>query len=123
MPRIEIERIDVEQEDLSYESSTEVFDRIAFAERVVALVRPPGMRVAICEGSTHVTVESGRQWGKAPGSRWAVVRVPLHASRKAIARAVLSLYPEATPSSSGNPYRDGSGRPWVLDVLVGALGT
>jgi hypothetical protein len=113
MPRIEIERID-QAEDRD-ESSTESFDRIAFAERAVALVRPPKMAVAICEGTRHVDVEVGRQWGKAPGSRWAILSIPHNASRQAIANAVLGLYEAAADGQPG-------ARSWALDVLMRALG-
>ena len=107
MPRIEIERIE-QAEDLA-ESSTESFDRIAFAERALKLVRPPRTTVAICEGSRSVKVALGRQWGKEPDARWAVMSVPRDASRRAIAAAVLELH-------------DGSSRAWALDVLISALG-
>lgn len=106
MPRIEIERTE-QAEDLA-ESSSESFDRIAFAERALELVRPPRTTVAICEGSRHVQVVSGRQWGKEPGARWAVMSVPRSASRRAIAAAVLDLH-------------DGTARAWALDVLMSSL--
>ncbi len=107
MPRIEIERIE-QAEDLA-ESSTESFDRIAFAERALALVRPPRTTVAICQGSRRVKVASGRQWGhEAPDAKWAILSVPLDASRRAIATAVLALH-------------DGTARAYALDVLVSAL--
>lgn len=107
MPRIEIERIE-QAEDLA-DDANEAFDRIAFTERAVALVRPPKTTVAICEGSRRVRVEAGRQWGAEPGSRWAVISVPRNASRHAIASAILGLH-------------DGTAKPWSLDVLVSALG-
>ncbi len=103
MPRIELERI--EQAEDPSQISTESFDRIAFAERAVALVRPERTTVAICEGRRRVEVAAGRQWGGAPSERWAVLRVPRNASRKAIATAVLDL-------ASGQP------RAWALDVLL-----
>lgn len=106
MPRIEIERIE-QAEDLA-ESSTESFDRIAFAERALELVRPPRTTVAICEGARRVKVVAGRQWGREPDARWAVVSVPRDASRRAIAAAVLALH-------------DGRQRAWALDVLVSTL--
>jgi hypothetical protein len=109
MPRIEMERVDVEDE--LDQSSSEAFDRMAFAERALALVRPRRTTVAICEGARRVRVEAGRQWGGAPGERWAILSVPRDASRRAIARAVLGL---ASPSAV-------DARPWALDVLV-ALG-
>lgn len=89
--------------------STESFDRIAFAEAAVALVKPPRMRVAICGGARHVSVSSGRQWGGSAGARWAMVSVPHNASRRAIASAVLALH-------------EGEGRAWVLDVLLASAG-
>jgi hypothetical protein len=36
------------------ETSTERFDRMAFAERAVSPVKPPNMRVAIAEGRSRV---------------------------------------------------------------------
>jgi hypothetical protein len=105
MPRIEIERI--EEVDERDQTSCESFDRVAFAERAIALVRPLHMTVAICEGSRRVRIDSGRQWGRGAGARWAVLSVPHDASRRAIARAVLDL----------SPF--GVARPWALDILVG----
>jgi hypothetical protein len=113
MPRIELERLE-QSEDLS-ESSTESFDRIAFAERAVALVRPPNTTVAICERARGVHVSGGRQWGKPPGARWAVVSIAPNASRRAIASAVLALY-------DGAPDERRASRAWALDVLMTELG-
>jgi hypothetical protein len=90
------------------ETSSERFDRMAFAERALALVRPPNTRVALCEGRARVVVESGRAWGSARDARWAVLRVPPSASRRAIAVAALAL---AGPSQ----------HPYALDVLLGEL--
>jgi hypothetical protein len=104
MPRIQLELI--EEVDETAQSSTESFDRVAFAERAVALVRPPGTRVAICPGARRLRVQAGRQWGAAPGARWAVLSLPADASRKAIARAILELGDGSVP------------RPWALDVLI-----
>lgn len=106
MPRIELER--VEQAEDPADVSTESFDRIAFAERAVALVKPARTRVAICGGARKMRVASGRQWGK-PGVTWAMVMIPANASRKAIASAVLALH-------------EGEAKPFTLDVLMaGAL--
>ena len=108
MPRIELERL--EEIDEPSQCSTERFDRMAFAERALALVRPPRTTVAICPGSRRVRVEAGRQWGAPLGDRWAVLSVPMNASRRAIASAVLELGDGTVP------------RPWALDVLLGGLG-
>ena len=61
MPRIELERF--EEIDEQSQSSTETFDRVAFAERALELVRPPRTTVAICAGARRIQVEAGRQWG------------------------------------------------------------
>jgi hypothetical protein len=106
MPRLEIERLEV-REDLC-ESSPETFDRLAYAERAVALVRPAKMIVAVGLGSRRVEVASGRRWSGEPGSRWGMLLVPPNASRRAIASAVLSLH-------AGAP------RAWALDVLMAEL--
>lgn len=103
MPRIEDERI--EEVDDPNATSTESFDRIAFAERALALVRPRATQVAICQGSRRVRVEAGRQWGRGEDARWAILSIPADASRRAIANAVLGLV-------------RGEAKPWALDVLV-----
>lgn len=126
MPRNEIELERVEQAEDLAESSDERFDRIAFAARAVALVRPTHTRVAICEGTRRVQITSGRQWGGSGDAeaRWAILRVPLNASRRAIAQAVLGLgdYRSelAAASTLAAPYR-GISRAWRLDVLVSLL--
>src|SRR5689334_1908140 len=128
MPRIEMERVDVERAEDRSDSSSERFDRLAFAERAVALVRPPHTRVAICEGSRRVQVTSGRQWGANLDARWVILSVPRDASRRAIARAVLDLTDarvelgdeaafardQGSPPRMIDPYR-GSSRAFRLD--------
>lgn len=105
MPRITIESF--EQAEDQAARSGESFDRIAFAERAVALVRPHRTTVAICEGARRVRLETGRQWGaKRADARWAVLSVPRDASRRAIASAVLSLYGGGEPKA------------FALDVLM-----
>lgn len=108
MPRIELERL--EEIDDPAQSSTESFDRIAFAEHALALVRPAGTTVAICEGSRRVRLQAGRQWGSPCGQRWAILSVPGNASRRAIASAILELGVGLT-------------RPFALDVLIGGTET
>src|SRR5690606_14142811 len=88
-------------------ASDETFDRLAFAERALALVRPPRTTVAICAGSRGVRLEAGRQWGAGKDDRWAILSVPANASRRAIATAVLGL---AAPADRV--------KPWALDVLL-----
>lgn len=102
--RLHLEQEVIDEIDDLAQTSTESFDRIAFAERAVALVRPPELTVAICEGARRVRVTGGRQWGAPEGHRWAMLTVPHDASRRAIAKAVLELAHGA--------------RPFALDVLI-----
>ncbi len=114
MPRIELERFEADEDrDLAGHES---FDRMAFAERALALVRPRGTTVAICEGSRRVRLERGRQWGGEPDARWAILSIPRNASRRAILNAVLTLAaddPARMREAVGSPYRA-----WTLDVLL-----
>ena len=87
------------------ETSLERFDRMAFAERAVSLVKPANMRVAIAPSRSRVVVESGRAWGRPGGATWAMICVPPMASRRAIASAVATL---AGPTPE----------PYALDVLL-----
>jgi hypothetical protein len=94
-----------EIEAIPVDISTERFDRMAFARRAVAVVRPRKTTVAFCEGGYHVRVVAGRQWGRGEGERWAIVSVPRTASRRAIALAVADLAGEGPA-------------PYVLDLLL-----
>jgi hypothetical protein len=91
------------------ETSTERFDRMAFAERAVSLLKPANMRVAIAEGRWRVVVEAGKMWGRPEGARWAMLCVPRTASRRAIATAVAAL-------------ADPAPEPYVLDALLASGG-
>jgi hypothetical protein len=95
-----------EREELE-EGSREKFDRMAFAMSAIELVRPPGMTVAVCQGSSRLRVEEGRSWGRGKGARWALVSIPPNASRRAIAVAVTQL--AAGKESAAAPY--------AIDVL------
>jgi hypothetical protein len=94
-----------EREEAADEVSPEAFDRVAFALEALDRLRPRGVRIAVCEGSKRVRVESGRRWGGGPEARWAVVSVPRTASRRAIALAVAGL-------------ARAPGAPYVLDLLL-----
>ena len=109
--RPHIADVAVEPEREVDETSGERFDRAAFARQALELVRPPRTTVAICEGAARMRVASGRLWGRghAEGEcdeRWAMLAIPHHASRRAIALAVAEL--------AHLP------RPYVLDVLIGS---
>jgi hypothetical protein len=85
------------------ETSDESFDRAAFARAALDLVQPSRTTVAICEGASRMSVQSGRVWGR-DGQRWAMLAIPAAASRRAIALAVVEL--ARLP------------RPYALDVLL-----
>jgi hypothetical protein len=95
--------ISPEQDRAAAELSDERFDRGEFAVRALDLVRPRKTTVAICEGAKRMRVERGRRWGHA-GEAWAMLAIPRHASKRAIALAVAEL--------SGVPPA------WALDVLL-----
>ncbi len=67
------------------------FDRIAFAMRALRRLRTSGMTIAVYQAVSDLRVESGRDHGKGPGRRWAVVGIPPHASREHIAYALAEL--------------------------------
>jgi hypothetical protein len=79
-----------DREKRAFETSDEAFDRVEFALAAIDRLRPRQVTVVVCEGP-WLSVESGRAWGRAPGSRWAMVAVPPNASRRAIAMAIASL--------------------------------
>jgi hypothetical protein len=79
-----------DREKRTFETSDETFDRVGFALEALDRLRPQRLTVVVCEGP-WLSVESGRAWGRAPGSRWAMVAVPPNASRRAIAMAIAAL--------------------------------
>jgi hypothetical protein len=95
--------ISPEHDRAAAELSDERFDRGAFALHALAVVRPRRTTVAICEGAARMRIERGRRWGHA-GESWAMLAIPPHASRRAIALAVAEL--------SSVPHA------WALDVLL-----
>jgi hypothetical protein len=97
--------ISAERDRAAAEVSDERFDRAEFTVRALELVRPRRTTVAICHDAAQLRVESGPRWGH-PGEAWAMLAIPRHASRRAIALAVVELA--------------GGARAWVLDVLLGA---
>ena len=83
----------------------ESFDRIAFAMRALALLRPRIDRIAVYSSIERLVVERGRDL-KSDGDRdWALVGIPPHASRQSIAMALAELVGVA-------------GTPFVVDLLV-----
>ncbi len=82
--------LDVGSDRVAGETSDEHFDRAAFARRAIDILEPSRTTVVICEGASRIRVESGRIWGR-PRERWALLAIPTHASRRAIAFAVAEL--------------------------------
>jgi hypothetical protein len=93
-----------ERERAVNETSDEPFDRLAFAQHALDVVRPVRTTVAICGGASRMRVESGRTWGAARDERWVMLAIPARASRRAIALAVAELA-QVPP-------------PYALDVLL-----
>ncbi len=106
MPRTDLLLADPNSAELEIdreEWSLESFDRLAFVQRALDLLRPPKTKIVICTGR-KLRVESGRAWGQGEGQRWALVSVPKRASKRALALALADLVgPDA--------------RPYALDVL------
>ncbi len=96
-----------EPEQSRDETSSESFDRMAFAESALSLLRPRHTTVALCpaRAGAEARVEIGRAWGKADGARWAMITIPANASRSAIARAVAALANASSP-------------PYAVDILL-----
>ena len=99
---------DLDREQREDETSDEAFDRIEFALAAIDLLRPQRLTIVVVEGP-HLRVESGRAWGRAPGSRWAIIAVPKNASRRAIVLAIAAL---------GNVVPDA----YALDLLLRGAG-
>jgi hypothetical protein len=66
------------------------FDRVAFAVKVLGLLRIPHIRVALF-ASRRFVVESGRELGSNPDSRWAMVGIPADASARSIVLALSEI--------------------------------
>ena len=94
----------VDQESCRDFLDPEPFDRIAFAMKALAVLRPH-MTVAVYPRRRRLHVERGRDLAREDGGRWAMVGIPPHASRHSIALALAEL--------SGH-----GGTPWVVDLLL-----
>ncbi len=87
-------------------ASSEEFDRIAFAMRALALLRPR-MTVAVFPRTHALSVELGRDLSSEPTGTWAMLGIPPNASRAHIALCIAELAPEGR-------------RRWLLDLLARA---
>jgi hypothetical protein len=80
----------VERES-SFAESDEAFDRMAFAMRLVRLLRPKDMTVIFHESYHGVRVERGRDYGRGGAATWAMLGISPKASRERIALAVAEV--------------------------------
>jgi hypothetical protein len=85
----------------------EAFDRVAFAMRMLSILRPPRMTVAVYASVGKLCVERGRELASHPDATWAMVGIPPHASRESIAFALADLVGSVR-------------KPFVVDVLLAA---
>ena len=83
----------------------EPFDRIAFAMRALALLRPRIDKIAVYSSVARMVVERGRDMRAEGDTDWALVGIPPHASRESIAVALAELAGVAR-------------QPFVVDLLV-----
>ena len=83
----------------------EVFDRLAYAARVLRLLAPPGLTVAVCPGTVRLVVREGQELANPTRARWALVSVPPDASRAHIALTLARLAGRAND-------------PFLLEVLL-----
>lgn len=84
---------------------TERFDRIAFAIRVLGVLDPSRMSVAVYRSTLDLHMEHGRDLAGGPDAGWAIVGIPPHASRRTIAYALAELAGQESV-------------PFLVDVLV-----
>ena len=68
--------------------SSESFNRVAYAIKLLRLINPP-LSVAVYGSCRQLRVERGRALGAE--SAWALLGVPPHATRASIARALVEL--------------------------------
>ncbi|HET9960070.1 MAG TPA: hypothetical protein VFQ61_36510 [Polyangiaceae bacterium] len=83
-------RLDVEREHRFEVRDPERFDRLQFAMRVLALLRPD-MAVTLYEGRRRLQVTRGRDWSVGRPANWAMVAIPKDASRHHITFALAEM--------------------------------
>ena len=80
------------------------FDRLAFTLELIGLLGPQALRVAVFR-SKRLQVTQGRDLGRGPDARWAMVGVPKDASAESIALALTAIHV-------------GAGAPYALDAML-----
>jgi hypothetical protein len=66
-------------------------DAMAFARRVLDILSPRRVSVALYEGCFDLRVEHGRDWNGAPNARWATVAIPAGETPERIALVLAEL--------------------------------
>lgn len=82
---------DTRADRLVFEGSSEKFDRVQFALRVLRVLAPPRMTIAVYECRREMRVERGRDLEGGQSATWGLLGVSRHASRQHIVLAVAEL--------------------------------
>lgn len=67
------------------------FDRMRYARRVLDALRPDRVDVLLVEGRKDIRVDRGHEWTRPAGYTWAMVSIPLDATREEIALAMMDV--------------------------------
>jgi len=103
-------QIETVEEQNSFEAeSAEVFSRIAFALRILDILRP-NLDVTVYEAVRRLQIRRGRQWSPGGPAPWALVAIPPRASRYGIAYSLAEL--------AGKAHH-----PYVVDLIAVAQST
>jgi hypothetical protein len=79
--------------DRTYREHTESagWDALRYALQVLRVLGIADTSIALFYGTRGVSVDSGRDWGRGPGQRWATVSVAPWATREEVAAALMAL--------------------------------
>jgi hypothetical protein len=67
------------------------WDALRYALQVLRVLGIANTSIALFYGTRGVSVDSGRDWGRGPGQRWATVSVAPWAKREEVAAALMAL--------------------------------
>jgi hypothetical protein len=84
-------RFQLVDEERRFEArSSERFDRIEFALRVLDVLRP-NMNITVYESRRKLQIRRGRDWAHGPDATWALIAIPPDASRRHVVSALAEL--------------------------------
>ena len=84
-------RLQLVEEERRFDArDREPFDRIAFALRVISILRPD-MNVTVHRGFRRLVVQRGRDRAHGPDAFWAMIAIPPDASRAHVVTALAEL--------------------------------